>query len=197
MVIDPIIRQKQLSVLDVLFETNKEVQDEYEAQKLICIAMRKLKEENNLDNYRITSYVQDDSKRLWKQGKGERNEFIKLFMNEIESAKELYGLTRSEVLFLYSLSPYLSWEENLLIDKEGIPLNKKRLAAELELDSKTIFNRVKALEEKKCLIRLWIGRDTFYIINPNLMFKGQKINKAIPKVFEMIGYKYATAIIKG
>lgn len=189
MVLDENVRNKQLKILSILFEVNCEIDNEYEAQKLICDALGKLKQENNLDNFNITTYITDSLKKPWKHSRGKNNEFIKMFYNEIEEVKELYDLKRSEVLFLYSLAPYLLWEENLLVDKEGIPLNQKRLCSELELDRKTIYKQVKSLEQKKCLIRIWDGRDVFYLVNPWLMFKGKKINKSIPTLFEMIGYK--------
>jgi DNA-binding MarR family transcriptional regulator len=189
MVIEENVRDKQLKVLSILFEVNYEIDNEYEAHKLICDTMMKLKQENNLDNFNITTYITDSVKKPWKHSRSKNNEFIKIFCNEIEEAKELYDIKRSEVLFLYSLAPYLLWEENLLIDKEGIPLNQKRLCSELELDRKTIYRNMKSLEQKKCLIRIWDGRDIYYLINPSLMFKGEKINKAIPELFELIEYK--------
>jgi DNA-binding MarR family transcriptional regulator len=189
MVIEESIRNKQLKILSILFEVNYEIDNEYEAQKLICNTILKLKEENNLDNFNITTYVRDSTKRFWKHGKGKNNEFIKIFYNEIDEVKELYDLKKSEVLFLYSLSPYLLWEENLLVDKDGLPLNQKRLCTELELDRKTVYKNMRSLEQKKCLIRIFDGRDAFYLINPSLMFKGEKINKSIPELFKIIGYK--------
>jgi hypothetical protein len=114
MVIEENIRSKQLKILSILFEVNCEIDNEYEAQKLICETLGKLKQENNLDNFNITTYVTDSLKRPWKHNRSKNNEFIKMFYNEIEEVKGLYDLKRSEVLFLYSLAPYLLWEENLL-----------------------------------------------------------------------------------
>lgn len=190
MVIDEQIRKQQLAILSLLFEINEDVDDEYKAQKIICEALTKAKEENNMDNFNITTYIKDNNKIKWKHSRANKNEFIKLYMNEIESAKELYDISRSEVLFLYSLSPFLLWEENLLVNKEGIPLNQARLAKELELDRKTISRNIKSLENKKCLVRIWDGKDTYYIVNPYLMIKGQEINKTIPKLFDLVGYEY-------
>jgi len=190
MVNDDQIRKQQLDVLGILFEVNKDVDDEYKAQKLIYEALTKAKEENNMENFNITTYVKDMNKIKWKQSRAKKNEFVKLFTNEIESARELYDVTRSEVLFLYSLSSFLLWEENLLVDKEGIPLNQTRLAEALEINRKTVYRNIKSLESKKCLIRIWDYKDTYFIINPYLMMKGQEINKALPKLFDLIGYKY-------
>ena len=56
------------------------------------------------------------------------------------------------------------------------------------MDRKKAYKCTKSIEEKKCLLRIFDGKDVYYLINPNLVFKGQKINKGIPKIFEMIGY---------
>jgi len=188
--VDEAIRREQLTVLSQLIEVNSEVSSEFAAQILICETISKLKKENNLENYNINTFVQDTTKVKWKQNRAKKNEFIKIFYNEILSATELYGLTKPEVLFLYSLSPYLLWEENLLVDSEGKPLNQKRLCEELELGRSTVSQYIKTLEYKKCLIRIWHERNTYFLINPNLMFKGVKIYKAISEFFKIIGYEY-------
>lgn len=185
---DEQIRREQLHIISLLFEVNQDIDNEYEAHKLIYDKLKELKEKNNLDNFMINLFVKDDTKRKWKQGNSDPNLFIKIFFNEIKYAKETLALTRAEVSFLYSLSSCLLWEENLLVDKEGKPLNQKRLVKELDLDRKTIYKNTKSLEQKKCLVRIWDGRDAFYLLNPYLMMFGEKVNKNLPKLFEMIGY---------
>jgi hypothetical protein len=57
------------------------------------------------------------------------------------------------------------------------------------VSKKTISLNMKLLEVHKCLVRIWDGREVYFIINPYLMFKGDKINKSIPKMFDLLGYK--------
>lgn len=185
---DEAIRREQLHIISLLFNINKDIDNEYEAHKIIYDKLKEIREENNLDNYMIQLFVKDDTKRKWKQGTSDPNLFVKIFFNEIDYVKRTLALTRAEVLFLYSLSNYLLWEENLLVDKDGVPLNQKRLCKELGVDRKTVYNNMKSLEEKKCLIRIWDGRDVYYLANPNLLFFGEKVNKGLPKLFEMVGY---------
>ena len=181
--------KKQKEILNKIIDVNSDVISEYEAQKIIQEALIKAKEDNNLDNYNISSYIKDTSRIGWKNNpKKKEDYFIKIFYNELEYAKNTYKLTNGEVMFLLSVSKYMSWEENLLIDDEGLPINQKKLIKLTNMDRKTIYKYTKSLENKKCLLRIWDGRDIYYIINPNLMFKGQKINKGIPKLFELIGY---------
>lgn len=188
--VDEAIRKEQLTILSQLVDINQDISTEFEAQILICNTMAKLREENNLKNYGISTFVKDLTKIKWKQNRATKNEFTKIFHNEISSAIELYGLTKSEVLFLYSLSSYLLWEENLLVDAEGKPLNQKRLCEELELGRKAVSQYIISLEKKKCLIRIWHERNTYFLINPFLMFKGKKIYKVISDFFKIIGYEY-------
>ena len=180
---------KQKEILSKLIDINTEVISEYEAQNILMEAMIKLKEENNFDNFALVSFVKDDTLVKWKSNvNSESDYFVKVFYNEIKYAKDTYGLTNLEVSFLYEILEYLSWEENLLVDNEGLPLNQKRLCDITGMDRKKIYKCTKSLEEKKCMLRIFDGKDVYYLINPSLVFKGQKINKGIPKIFEMIGY---------
>ena len=72
MVNDDQIRKQQLDVLGILFEVNKDVDDEYKAQKLICAALLKAKLDNNMDNFNITTYVKDMNKIKWKQSRAKK-----------------------------------------------------------------------------------------------------------------------------
>lgn len=185
---DEAIRREQLHIMSLLFDVNKDIDSEYKAHKIIYDKLKEIRKENNLDNYMINLFIKDDTKRKWKQGTSDPNLFVKIFFNEIDYVKRTLALTRAEVLFLYSLSNYLLWEENLLVDKDGVPLNQKRLCKELDLGRKTVYRNIKALEEKKCLIRIWDGNNVYFILNPYLIFFGEKVNKGLPELFQMIGY---------
>lgn len=187
---DEKIRQEQLDILSMLFNSNTEVDGEFEAHKIICEAVRIAKTDYNLDNFNITTYVKDNTKVKWKQSRAVKDKFVKLFTDEINSAIELFGLMKPEVLFLYSLMPYLLWEENLLVDFEGHPLNQSGICKELDLTRQMVSKYMKSLEVKKCLVRVWNGRSVYYLINPYLMFKGANIHKAIYECFDIIGYQY-------
>jgi hypothetical protein len=146
----------------------------------------KIKEINaKYDGLNYYVKVQDTTKLHWKP----KDHFTKIFNYEIEHAKELYDLTKSEVLFLYSLSPYLMWELNLIVDEENNPLNQKLLSEKLKVDRKTIQRYMKSLELKKCIISIPVGKDTFYLVNPNIMYCGRNINMVLPALFSEIGYQ--------
>lgn len=186
---DEVNINKQLKIMGNLININTDIINEMQANNIIMDKLLEVKGENNLDNFGIKVFVDDNSKKRWKSGVSEPNVFVKLFFNEIEYVKNKYNLTGTECGFLYSLSSYLLWEYNLLVDKDGLPLNQKRLMDKLGYKKTAISGLIKSLEEKKCLIRIWDKKDTYFIINPYLMWFGEKINKEIPKLFEIVGYE--------
>lgn len=179
---------KQFNIISSIVNVNTEVVNEIIANNLIMEKLIEIKQENNLDNYSVKVFVGDDTKRKWKSGTSNPNVFVKLFFNEIEYVHREFKLSGVERGFLYSLSSYLLWEYNLLVDKDGLPLNQKRLMKLTGYQKTSISRLIKSLEDKKCLIRIWDNKETYFIINPYLMWFGEKINKEIPNLFETIGY---------
>lgn len=181
---------KQKEILNILVDGNSEVTSEYEVHKMLQNAIHEMRNEYNIENFSLSTFVQDTTLVKWKQNsKKESDYFVKVFFNEISYAKEKYNISKLELNFLYSLFEHMSWQENLLIDDEGKPLNQKGLCDILQEDRKKVYTCTKALEEKKCLLRIYFEGNCYYMINPNLCFKGVKINKGIPKIFELIGYE--------
>lgn len=179
---------KQQRILGGLLNEEINSTNEYEAQKIINQLICKTKDEYGWNNLLVSSYIKDGTLTNWKTSRSESDYFVKIFYNEINYVKETYGLTNLEVSFLYEISQYLAWETNLLINEEGQPINQKMLITLTKMDKKKISNCTKSLENKKCLIRIWDGKFVYYLINPNLMFKGTKINRGIPKLFSLLGY---------
>lgn len=180
--------RKQFKIMENIITVNPSITNEIQANNLVRDKLLEIKLENNLDNFGVKVFVEDNSKKKWKRGTSDPNVFVKIFFNEIEYVKEKFGLTTTECGFLYSLSSYLLWEYNLLVDKDGLPLNQKRLMESLNYKKTAISGLIKSLEEKKCLIRVWDNKETYFIINPYLMWFGEKINKEMPKLFETVGY---------
>lgn len=180
---------KQKEILSKIIDVNLDIKSEFEAHKLIQETMKNVKEEYNLDNYSLYTYIKDMTLIKWKNNANNKaNHFTKVFYNELNYAKEVYGITCSELGFLLEISQYASWEANLLIDDEGKPMNQKALTKATGMDRVKIYRNTKSLEKKKCLLRIYDGVDVYYILNPNLFYKGKDINKNLPKIFQLIGY---------
>ena len=180
---------KQKEILSSLIDVNTDVKSEYEAHKIIQDMFKEAKEQYDLSNFMLSTYIKDSTLIKWKNNsKSEADYFVKIFFNEIDYVKNTYGVTDSEINFIYQISQYVSWEANLLIDNEGRPMSQKILCNTTGMDRKKVYNNTKSLEEKKCLLRIYSGKEVYYILNPNICFKGQSINKGIPKLFNIIGY---------
>jgi biotin operon repressor len=187
------MNDKAYKILSSIMIIDIDTQKEQEVRNLVSkFLVDNVVNEDKYKNVNTSLFVKDLSLKHWKP----KDHFTKIFNNEIQNAKELYGLTRTEVLFLYSLSPYLLWETNLLVDEEDNPLNQKALAKLLEIDRKTVQRNMKSLEEKKCIYSIPLERDVFYLVNPNLMYAGQQINLVLPSIFTELGYESSESIRK-
>jgi hypothetical protein len=141
------------------------------------------------DSVNINFSVKDKEDVDWKS----RAHFTKIFDDEIKYCKEKYELSRNDIAFLKSLSEFLFWETNVLVDTNNKPLNQKMLADLLEVSPKTVQRNMKILESKKCIFSIPYGNETFYVVNPFLLYKGSKINMLIPALFTEMGYEQKSA----
>lgn len=113
----------------------------------------------------------------WKQN----SNFVKYFYNEIDSC----NLTKNEKEFLLTLGGYLAWGRNILINKNGTPMTQKDMIDVFDISKSTVMRNMERLEKKNCVFPVRNGKNKYYIVNPNLMFFGNKINPAIPQLFEL------------
>ena len=179
------ISEKTRKILKSIFPNDVDTFREIEVKHKVSDFMKTIRSEKEYDNISATLLVTDNSNKKWKP----KDHFTKIFNEEISKAKELYGIKRHEVLFLLSLSEYLEWELNLLVDENREPMNQKKLAERLELDRRTIKRNMDALEEKLCVYAISVEGEKYYLINPNLMYAGSKINLLLPALFNELGYK--------
>ena len=115
---------KQKEILSSLIDVNTDVKSEYEAHKIIQDMFKEAKEQYDLSNFMLSTYIKDSTLIKWKNNsKSEADYFVKIFFNEIDYVKNTYGVTDSEINFIYQISQYVSWEANLLIDNEGRPMS--------------------------------------------------------------------------
>ena len=76
----------------------------------------------------------------------------------------------------------------LLVDKNGNPINQKTLMRLLGYGKTAISKMITSLESKKCLIRIWHERETYFVLNPFIMWCGVSIDKRLGELFKNIGY---------
>lgn len=179
------ISEKTRKILKTIFPNDVDTFRELELKREVSEFVRNVRNKEEYENIGLTLFTCDNSNKTWKP----KEHFTKIFNSEINKAKELYGIKRHEVLFLYSLSDFLEWELNILVDDERNPMNQKMLAEKLDLDRKTIKRNMDALEEKLCVYSISYEGEKYYLINPNLMYAGSKINLLLPALFNELGYK--------
>lgn len=68
-----------------------------ETQKIINKLICDTKDEYGWDNLLVSSYIKDGTLTNWKTSRSKNDYFVKIFYNEINYARETYGLTNLEV----------------------------------------------------------------------------------------------------
>lgn len=181
------ISNKTRKILRTIFPNDIDTFRELEVKRKVTEFVKDIRSNEEYENIGFKLFTSDNSNKNWKP----KEHFTKIFNNEINNAKELYDIKRHEVLFLLSLSEFLEWEVNLLVDDEREPLNQKTLAEKLGLDRKTIKRNMDALEAKLCVYSTSFEGEKYYLVNPNLMYAGSKINLLLPALFNELQYKNA------
>ena len=100
-VYDEVNIKKQFKIMENIINVNTDITNEIQANNIIRDKLLEIKSENNLENFGIKVFVDDNSKKKWKSGNSNPNVFVKIFFNEMDYVKEIYGLTMTEFGFLY------------------------------------------------------------------------------------------------
>jgi hypothetical protein len=176
--------RKAKQVLDVAFQTDVNPLRAIAARDEAIEVIKDIKSRHGNDSLKIMLSVEDVEDKHWR-----RNEhFTKVFHHELNHVKEYYSLTNGEKHFLQDLGDFLMWQTNLLVDEEDNPLNQTQIAELLDIDVRTVRRNMKSLEERCIIHKIQSESKVYYIVNPYIMFKGQDINIAIPKLFDELGY---------
>lgn len=91
-------------------------------------------------------------------------------------------LTLNEKAFLFSIQPYLSFDNDLCDDK-GVQLNKEDLIYLCGLSRQTVYKVITSLTDKFILYQGKNGRGRQYIINPWIMCKGVYVKSDYKALF--------------
>lgn len=156
--------------------TFEEIQDRLENYLI------ELKDDIGYSKFEIETQITDTSKVKWNKGE----HFVKLFKNEILNLKD--SLSNSELSFLYLLSNYLSFEENLIIDSDGQLMNIQMMCKEFNMSKRKIIDVTNSLYQKLLLFKIKNGKNTYLLMNPYIMYFGSNINLDIAKMFINAGF---------
>lgn len=153
-----------------------------EIQEKLENYLTELKDDIGYSKFEIETQITDTSKVKWNKGE----HFVKLFKNEILNLKD--SLSNSELSFLYLLSNYLSFEENLIIDSDGQLMNIQMMCKEFNMSKRKIIDVTNSLYQKLLLFKIKNGKNTYLLMNPYIMYFGSNINLDIAKMFINAGF---------
>jgi hypothetical protein len=179
-----IMVDKTQEILATIFNSNVDTFKDQKAKERIKGFLQYLKDEEGYDGLNYSVFVKDLKTEKWKN----KSHFYKVFYDELDYVMEKYLVTQNEIDFLCRLGKYLLWEINLIVDEENIPLNQKELAIKMNMSIRQLQRYMNELIKKKCIVSIRNKNESFYLVNPYLLFTGQKINMSIPKLFDIIGY---------
>ena len=108
--------------------------------------------------------------------------FYKGYTNEIKAV--LKELSTTERAFLFSIAPYINFEDCCLKYKNGVDVTTDDLIEICNLSRSTTFNTVNTLVDKDILYKGKNSKNRQYFVNPWLFCKGNRINKVLRTMFQ-------------
>jgi DNA-binding Lrp family transcriptional regulator len=86
--------------------------------------------------------------------------------------------------YFYELYNYISWETNLLVDKNSVPLNKEVVAKLFNVDEATVYRNMKELEINGIIKGISFNNCKYYVVNPKFMYYRNIKNSKIDMLFQ-------------
>jgi hypothetical protein len=135
----------------------------------------------DINNVQLKFVVKDVSKVKWKS----KSEFVKIFIKELEKMDKTI-ITVEMLGLLTLLTPYLNFEDNSLINKDGTYMNQNDIMSLTGWGRKKVNQTLKVLIDNEIIYTKKQKEDlrkTKYFINPNYFYKGQKIDPETKEFF--------------
>jgi len=108
--------------------------------------------------------------------------FFKGHAGEIK--KWVAELSTQEKAFLFSIAPYVSYDDCHLQYVNGNDIGTEDLVKVTGMVRRTIYDVVKSLTDKDILYRGKNSKNRQYFVNPWLFCKGNRINKVLKTMFK-------------
>jgi hypothetical protein len=136
----------------------------------------------DINNVQLKFVVKDVSKIRWRS----KSEFVKIFIKELEKMDK--NIITVEMLGLLTLlTPYLNFEDNSLINKDGTYINQNDIMNLTGWGRKKVNQTLKVLIDNEIIYSRKQKEDlrkSKYFVNPNYFYKGQKIDPESKEYFE-------------
>jgi len=109
-------------------------------------------------------------------------QFFKGHTEEIK--KILEELSLNERAFLFSIAPYIGYEDCCLKYRNGKDLNTESLVKITGMQTNLLYRTLSTLISKDIIYKGKNSTSRQYFVNPWIFCKGQRINKVLKKMFE-------------
>ena len=103
--------------------------------------------------------------------------------NISELALWMDDLSHTEKAFLFSVSPYISFEDCRLIYANGVDIGTEDFIKITKLSRSVVYDTINSLIKKDILYKGRNSRSRQYFVNPWLFSKGNRINKVLKGMF--------------
>jgi hypothetical protein len=136
-----------------------------------------------INEIELHAIVNDNSKVNWKS----RSRFAKIFISELKKVMKNKKITIEMLGFLTYLIPYLDFENNVLLNEDGTYMTQNDIVKLTGWNRNKVNNTLKVLFENEIIYtkkQETDKRKLKYFINPNLFYKGRKIDKSVKDFYE-------------
>lgn len=142
---------------------------------------KKRMEKEGMDVPSISISVRGDDRPLWKPEKY----FNKNFKSFIEEIKKIHGLSINEIGIIFTLSQYITYENNLIMNNDGTPMIKKDLEAVLGIRQNAVDKYMVALIKKGVFASVKVKRSVNYYLDPRVAYQGNRIDITLLSMFHI------------
>lgn len=108
--------------------------------------------------------------------------FYKGFIQELKAI--IPKLNMPEKVFLFSIMPYISYEDCCIKDRKGNDIGTEELKEICGISRSLVYETINTLIEKDIIYRGKNSKNRQYFVNPWLFCKGKQINKVLQTMFK-------------
>jgi|GEM_PF-1302784 len=137
--------------------------------------------------------VESYKKNIKKNEKNDNNEEIEFIywntksfykVNVAELRLWLDDLSQAEKAFLFSIAPYISFDDCHLQYGNGVDIGTEDLIKITQMSRGLVYKTISSLIEKDILYKGKNSKNRQYFVNPWLFCKGNRINKVLKTMFK-------------
>lgn len=108
--------------------------------------------------------------------------FYKGFIQELKAV--IPKLNTYEKVFLFSIMPYISYEDCCIKDRKGNDIGTEELKLITGISRSLLYETIDTLIQKDIIYKGKNSRNRQYFVNPWLFCKGKQINKVLQTMFK-------------